>query len=261
VTRRTTPKATPTTVVYKRGTTIVPNTLIGDRRLSYGALGLLVDILARPESANQGYRAFLGRGLGQKGLLDAFKELVSAGYRHQIKVRYADGEVVTYTVVAEDAIDPKVAQEFLLETIRQDPDARALPVHARRDLRKRAKQLATDGKPAGGDRASAYHAGGVQAVPMPGAPMPGAPGPGRPMPDAATHKPKEVSKSPSSLRSQDSEELPTSPRKANGGHAPAIDLRDVPTHCEHGVERRRNAAAVLICPACRRDEQRVPGGS
>jgi hypothetical protein len=256
VSRRTAPKTTPSVVVYKRGTTTVPNTLIGDRRLSYGALGLLVDILARPESANQGYRAFLGRGLGQKGLLDAFKELVAAGYRHQVKVRYSDGEVVTYTVVAEDAINSEVAQEFLLETIRQDPDARALPVHARRDLRKRAKQLATDGKPAGGDRASGYHAGGVQGIPMPGAPLPGAP-----LPGTATHKPKEVSKSPSSLRSQDTEELPTSARKANGGHTPAIDLRNIPTHCPHGVELRRNAAGVLICPSCRRDERQVPGGS
>ena len=256
MTRRTTPKTTPTTVVYKRGTTNIPNATIGDKDLTYGALGLLADILARPESANQGYRAFLGRGLGQKGLLDAFKELRAGGYRHQIKIRYDDGEVITYTVVSEDAIDPDIAQAFLRETIAQDPANRALPSNARYDLRKRAKALATDGKAAGRHRASGYHAGGVQAVPMPGAPGPGGPGPG-----TATHKPQGVSKGPSSLRSQDHKELSTGPRKANGGHTPAINLRDIPTHCEHGVELRRNSAGVLICPACRRGEQLVSDGS
>lgn len=255
MTRRPIPKPStgkpPPVVVYKRGTVQLPHTTAGDRRLSYPALGLLVDILARPESAAQGYRAFLGRGLGQKGLLDAFKELIALGYRHQVKVRYADGEVITHTVVSEDSIPPEIAKAFLLELARQNPDARALPANARRDLRKRAKLAAVQGKPAGDDRASGYHAGGVQAIPPHGEPLPGAP-----LPGGAPHKPS-VSKVPSSLRSQEHKELPTSPGNTHGGYTPAVDLRDVPTHCEHGVELRRNTAGALICPACRRAEQRA----
>ena len=185
--------------VYARGTTSVPNATIADERLSYAALGLLLVILARPESASQGYRAYMARGTGQDSILKAFKQMADAGYRHQITKRTTDGRVETYTVVAEEPIPADIARDWLDEQLQQED--RAWHFHARRELRKRAKERSIEAKAAGDTvHGNAVHGDAVHGVPMHGQAVHG----------DAMHKPS-VSKGPSSLRSQDHEEKQSDP--------------------------------------------------
>lgn len=123
------------TFVRRRGTTVVPNSTVFDVDISFTALGVLTFLLARPERAPQGYRALLGRGLGQKAILATFKELGAAGYRHQIKVRHEAGRVITHTVVSEDPISDETARNYLRERLSEQPH-RADTGNARSDLRK-----------------------------------------------------------------------------------------------------------------------------
>lgn len=140
------------TFIRRRGSTVVPNRTVYDKRLSYTALGVLLVLLARPSDAAQGYRALVGRGSGQKALLDALRELGEAGYRHQIRVREDGGKFATHTVVSELPMSPSEAHEWLKDTIH-----RAALYHARSDQR--------------GHRVSA--GGTVRDPPGPGAPGPG----------------------------------------------------------------------------------------
>lgn len=206
-------------IVVKRGTTSIPNSTISDKRLSWPALGLLVGILARPPKAPQGYRAFEGRGLGQSALLKAFKELDTAGYRHQITRKVDRGRVKTWTIVAEEPIPADVAELFLEEYL-SDPD-RALNSAARRDLRKRAREAANSRKVARDTvRDIPVHGEPVHGPPVHGEPLHGPPVHGEP-----PHKPS-VSKGLSSLRSQDHpEELPSGQRSTPETAIPA-DFRD-----------------------------------
>lgn len=107
------------TFVRRRGTTPIPNATVHDKRLSYAALGLLTVILARPDSAPQGYRALMGRGLGEKATLEALRELNDAGYRHQVKRTTARGRIVTDTVVSEEPISHSVAAAWLASETEQ----------------------------------------------------------------------------------------------------------------------------------------------
>jgi hypothetical protein len=185
---------------YKRGTTELPNATIRDERLDYPALGLLADILARPESAPQGYRAFLGRGLGQQAVLKALKQLGEAGYRHQITKNLPGDRsaVVTFTITAEESIPHDVAQAWLRQKLESLDDDRALEFHARRDLRKYVKETTREAKRPGGAVRDLPSPG----EPMHGEPMHGEPMHGEPMHGQPPHKPS-VSKGLSSLRSQD----------------------------------------------------------
>ena len=124
--------------VRRRGTTVIPNSTVFDDRLGYAAVGLLAVILARPESAPQGYRALMGRGLGQDGVRRALRELTDAGYRHQVTHREPDGRVLTFTIVSEEPISDDIARNYLREKL-SEPHHRAPDIHARSDLRKHAK--------------------------------------------------------------------------------------------------------------------------
>lgn len=101
------------TWVRRRGMTPLPNATVHDPRLSYAALGLLAVILARPESAPQGYRALVGRGLGEKAVQQALRELTDAGYRHQFTTSSGASSLRTDTVVSEDPITREEAEAFL----------------------------------------------------------------------------------------------------------------------------------------------------
>jgi hypothetical protein len=129
-------------VVVRRGNTVVPNATVYDERLSYAALGLLVALLSRPQDRDipMGYRAMVGRGLGEKATRDALRELETAGYRHLFLLA-AKGRkgVKTDVVMSESPISREAAEEAL--------NGRALPVDnsqcaadgaAHSDLRKRS---------------------------------------------------------------------------------------------------------------------------
>jgi hypothetical protein len=74
--------------------TVLPNGLLQDRRLSFTARGLLVDLLSRPEGWREDGRQMAdsspqGRGAVQRAL----KELAAAGYYRVDRVRRADGTI------------------------------------------------------------------------------------------------------------------------------------------------------------------------
>ncbi|XBH21928.1 hypothetical protein V5R04_01490 [Jonesiaceae bacterium BS-20] len=114
--------------------------------LSMGAIGLLMLALSRPPGADLGYRAFLGRGFGEKAVRTLLHELADAGHRYQFKVRKQGGRIRTVTVFSDVPIREDEAQEavilgageFMLTPVsdgeRLRRSDRAAPVTARSDL-------------------------------------------------------------------------------------------------------------------------------
>jgi hypothetical protein len=217
-------------LVRRRGSTIVPNATVYDTRLSYSALGLLLVLLARPDQAPHGYRDLTGRGLGEKAVRNALRELDGAGYRHQLKMRSPNGEgrggtgrVLTLTVVSEDPIDEDTARKWLVENADRWMN-RAADAAARYDQGKHAKAAGRT----------------VRRLPQPGVPQPG----------RERHLSYE-SQGEKSLRSSHPEDQRSEPHPQASGSPPAQRTADPPGRCEHGAPLGLNAAGVPRCPKCR----------
>ena len=73
--------------VVRKGATALRNEVVWDSGISFGALGILARALATAPGAPLGYREFLGRGMGEKAVRAALRELEAAGYRHQLRLR------------------------------------------------------------------------------------------------------------------------------------------------------------------------------
>jgi hypothetical protein len=209
--------------VRRRGTTVVPNSTVYDSQLSYRALGLLLVLLSRPDAAPHGYRDLVGRGLGEKAVRAALRELDAAGYRHQMKMRSPDptghggtGRVLTLTLVSEDPVDEATAREWLVDNAHRWLN-RAAASAARYDQGKRAK-------PAGRT---------VRRLPGPGIPQPG----------RERHL---------STESQGEESLRSPHRENQSGAHPQA------TTCEHGVPLGA-VAGVPRCPQCRQRARLAAG--
>lgn len=85
---------------HARGFTVLPNTLLQDRRLSYTARGLLADLLSRSDGwSEDGRRMADSSPQGRLAVAKALRELAAAGYYRVDKVRRADGTVVSETHV------------------------------------------------------------------------------------------------------------------------------------------------------------------
>lgn len=110
--------------VVRRGATALPNGTVWDERVSFAALGILVRALATPPGAHLGYRAFSGRGMGEKAVRAAMRELEAAGYRHRFPVRGAGGRLRTVTVFSDVAISE---EEALAEYVSAEDRARVVP--------------------------------------------------------------------------------------------------------------------------------------
>lgn len=110
--------------VVRRGATALPNGTVWDERVSFAALGILVRALATPPGAHLGYRAFSGRGMGEKAVRAAMRELEAAGYRHRFPVRGAGGRLRTVTVFSDVAISE---EEALEEYVSAEDRARVVP--------------------------------------------------------------------------------------------------------------------------------------
>ena len=110
--------------VVRRGATALPNGTVWDERVSFAALGILVRALATPPGAHLGYRAFSGRGMGEKAVRSAMRELEAAGYRHRFPVRGAGGRLRTVTVFSDVAISE---EEALEEYVSAEDRARVVP--------------------------------------------------------------------------------------------------------------------------------------
>ncbi|WP_329134619.1 hypothetical protein OG552_19440 [Streptomyces sp. NBC_01476] len=66
---------------HERGFTVLPNTLLQDRRLSYTARGLLADLLSRPDGWREDGRHMADTSPhGRLTVAKALRELTAAGY-------------------------------------------------------------------------------------------------------------------------------------------------------------------------------------
>lgn len=85
---------------HARNFTVLPNTLLQDRRLSYTARGLLADLLSRPDGWREDGRHMADTSpQGRGAIRKALKELTDAGYYRVEKVRMPDGTIITVTHV------------------------------------------------------------------------------------------------------------------------------------------------------------------
>ena len=110
--------------VVRRGATALRNETVWDERISFGALGILARALATRPGANLGYRAFTGRGMGEKAVRAALRELEDAGYRHRFTVRAGGGLLRTITVFS----DVPISREEALSDIEAEDRARMVGV-------------------------------------------------------------------------------------------------------------------------------------
>ncbi|MFG1805043.1 hypothetical protein [Streptomyces sp. NPDC049040] len=98
---------------HTRGFTVLPNTLLQDRRLSYTARGLLADLLSRPDGWREDGRHMADTSpQGRLTVAKALRELAAFGYYRVERVRRPDGTFVTQTHVYDnpqvgpDAVHP-----------------------------------------------------------------------------------------------------------------------------------------------------------
>lgn len=110
--------------VVRKGATALPNGTVWDERIGFAALGILARALATPPGAHLGYRAFSGRGMGEKAVRAAMRELEAAGYRHRFPVRGDGGRLRTVTVFSDTAISE---EEALAEYVGAEDRARVVP--------------------------------------------------------------------------------------------------------------------------------------
>lgn len=143
--------------VVRRGATALPNGTVWDERVSFAALGILARALATPPGAHLGYRAFSGRGMGEKAVRAAMRELEAAGYRHRFPVRGAGGRLRTVTVFSDVAISE---EEALEEYVSAEDRARVVP-------RRRPDDDPDDGPGGGGSDGSGGGPSGPGPAPTP----------------------------------------------------------------------------------------------
>ena len=83
---------------------IVSNSVVRDKRLSFKARGILLEILSQPDGWNVTAESLANEGQeGISAVLSAFKELRKVGYMRTEKLRDAKGQFVSTTQVFEDA--------------------------------------------------------------------------------------------------------------------------------------------------------------
>ena len=120
--------------VVRKGATALPNEVVWDSSISYGALGILARALSTAPGADLGYRAFAGRGMGEKAVRAALGELEEAGYRHRFTVRREGGRIRTVTVFSDVSIGRATALSELPEEQRAgvvDPEEPRQPCGSR----------------------------------------------------------------------------------------------------------------------------------
>lgn len=155
--------------VVRRGATALPNGTVWDERIGFAALGILARALATPPGAHLGYRAFSGRGMGEKAVRAAMRELEAAGYRHRFPVRGDGGRLRTVTVFSDVAISE---EEALAEYVGAEDRARVVG-------RRRPDEDPGDGPDAGpggggssgGPSGSGPASGGGGSYPQEGSPQ------------------------------------------------------------------------------------------
>lgn len=103
--------------VVRKGATALRNETVWDESISFGALGILARALATPPGMRLGYRAFAGRGMGEKAVRAAMRELEASGYRHRFSVRREDGRLRTLVFFFDEATSREEALGYVLSLI------------------------------------------------------------------------------------------------------------------------------------------------
>ncbi|MDH6579037.1 hypothetical protein [Kitasatospora sp. MAP5-34] len=107
---------------HARSFTVLPNGLLQDRRLSYTARGLLVDLLSRPDGWREDGRAMADSSpQGRGAIRRALKELTEAGYYQVMKVRLKDGTIRSEAHVFDAPQRPDLPGVPIRSPVRQRP--------------------------------------------------------------------------------------------------------------------------------------------
>ncbi|MFF3441996.1 hypothetical protein [Streptosporangium sp. NPDC002721] len=86
--------------------TVLPNSSLRDRRLSFAARGLLSYLLSLPESIRQDIKTLAaGNPEGQEAIARAMRELITHGYLTRERVRNASGRISTVVDVYDTPQD------------------------------------------------------------------------------------------------------------------------------------------------------------
>ena len=154
---------------HARGFTVLPNTLLQDRRLSYTARGLLADLLSRPDGWREDGRHMADTSpQGRLSVAKALRELTAFGYYRVERVRRADGTFVSQAHVYDA---PQVGPSAVLPDSGRSADG-SRGAHPVKDRGKEptlpAQRTAPDAVPDAG-------AGGRRKAPVAGATPAGPP--------------------------------------------------------------------------------------
>ncbi|MGA5818810.1 hypothetical protein ACPC54_13250 [Kitasatospora sp. NPDC094028] len=85
---------------HARNFTVLPNSMLQYRQLSYTARGLLADLLSRPDGWREDGRQMADTSpQGRGAIRKALKELAQAGFYRVEKIRMPDGTIITETHV------------------------------------------------------------------------------------------------------------------------------------------------------------------
>ncbi|MER6396085.1 hypothetical protein ABT263_08470 [Kitasatospora sp. NPDC001603] len=104
---------------HARNFTVLPNSILQDRRLTMAARGLLSDLLSRPKRWREDARQMADSGPDSRAAVrKALKELIEAGYYVVRKIRGADGRIRSEAHVYDTPQLPglKAAEELLEAT-------------------------------------------------------------------------------------------------------------------------------------------------
>lgn len=105
--------------VVRRSSTALSNKVIHNPNLSFPALGLLMASLALPPNAPAGYRAFLGRGLGEKAVRKSLRELEEMNHRFRFRIR-REGQLRELTIVSDTPITKDEARAEIVALMAAD---------------------------------------------------------------------------------------------------------------------------------------------
>lgn len=93
---------------HSAGFTVLPNSCLRDRRLSFTARGLLSYLLSHPESTRQDIKTLsAGNPEGQEAVARAMRELIAHGYLTREHVRNAAGRISTVVDVYDTPQDSR----------------------------------------------------------------------------------------------------------------------------------------------------------
>jgi hypothetical protein len=221
---------------HARGFTVMPNTLLQDRRLSYTARGLLADLLSRPDGWREDGRRMADTSpQGRHSVAKALRELAAFGYYRVERVRRADGTFVSEAHVYDS---PQVGPSAVLPGSGRSADG-GRGAHPVKD---RGKEPSLPAQRAAAGTAPGAGAGGRQTTPVATTTPAGPPYPAVGEAAALLHR---VTAAEPRLRLGTAEAVALAPlvtRWLERGHGP----RDLSQALLSGLPERVHSASALL---------------